>query len=328
MNRPELSEALRASLERESWDDAARLRRFWLSLPDGSDGSELQHLDWIARRELERVHARELGYLLREAARLGAAREPRARAWLWLVGRPGTLGAWRRSFGEALELLARERCQISPCLEGLLLRCAAAARPPSSRPDRVPGATQRAAQGWPSTLELVEAALELSPDEAGRLAHAGTLLAQGEFRAAERAAESELDPWLPPRREGEFLAVLACAREGRGRLDDALHYHELALARVASTEGAVYVASHLLYLSLALGRGRTALRAAAALALQSQRPEFDPRAFERCTADLRRVTARLRGERAFGVHPALERHYLRCVAACGAAVRQVAVALG
>ncbi|MCC6406330.1 MAG: hypothetical protein IT453_04120 [Planctomycetes bacterium] len=311
MNRDQLLESLRAILADTGADEPESARRFSLRLArrPGARGGP-RGLGQPALAELERVHARELAYLLREAARLRSTLEPRGRSWRWLAGKAGTLTAWRRALHEELALLALDRCRPSCDLARMLELC---------------GGEDVA--DWPSALELADASLALAPDEAGRLERVVALLARGDFRAAARQAAEELDPWLAPRREGEFLAALAAAREGQARFDEALRFYELALERIDRTAGAVAIAAHLLYLSLAQGERASALRAADALVQHAARVDFDPREFERCAGELRAATARLRDARSFGVHPTMERQYLRFTAASPAVVRRVAVAL-
>ncbi|MBI5433293.1 MAG: hypothetical protein HZA52_10730 [Planctomycetes bacterium] len=329
MNRNQLLETLRAILADTGADEPESARHFSLRLarrpaahggprgagePGGARGAgepaRARGLAQPGLAELERVHAREVAYLLREAARLRSTLDPRGRSWRWLAGKAGSLAAWRRALHAELELLALDRCRPSCDLARMLELC---------RGEDV--------ADWPSALELADASLALASDEAGRLERVVALLAGGDFRAAARQAAGELDPWLAPRREGEFLAALAAAREGQARFDEALRFYELALERVERTTGAVAIAAHLLYLALALGERAAALRAADALVHHASRGDFDAREFERCTGELRAATARLRDERSFGVHPTMERQYLRFTAASPAVVRRVAVAL-
>lgn len=323
MKRPQLSIALRAILADTSSAEPAyadapgavgpNTPRYWLRVRRRRDDPERAACD-----ELERVHARELGYLLREAARLRAAVEPDGRRWRWLVGRPGTLGAWRRAFRDALRLVAEERCATSTDLDDLCRRCLA---------DDV--------ADWPSSRTLLDAALALAPHELGRLASAGAALAAGDFESARRIAARELDPRLPPREEGAFWAVLACAEEASGRLESALDCHAAALERFGAQEGPElarldarsYVAAHLLYLALALGRRDHAARAATELAAITARRDFDTRAFELHARDLQSATSERRAARSFGVHPDAERDYLRFTTGPAVHVRRVAVAL-
>ncbi|MCK6446706.1 MAG: hypothetical protein L6Q99_09975 [Planctomycetes bacterium] len=323
MKRPQLSTALRAILDDSAPNEpayadepraaASITPRYWLRVRRRRGDPERAACD-----ELERVHALELGYLLREAARLRAAVEPGGRRWRWLVGRPGTLGAWRRAFREALRLVADERCATSRDLDELCRRCLAAD-----------------VADWPPSRTLFDASLALAPHELGRLACAGAALAAGDFDGARRIAARELDPRLPPREEGAFWAALACSEEASGRLEAALECHATALERfgeqadsaTTKLDARSFVAAHLLYLALALGRREHAARAAAELATLTARRDFDARAFELHARDLQCATSERRAEQSFGVHPNVQRDYLRFTTGPVVHVRRVAVAL-
>ncbi|MCE9593105.1 MAG: hypothetical protein K8S98_02830 [Planctomycetes bacterium] len=261
--------------------------------------------------ELERVHCRELGYLLREAARLRSSLDPAARTLRWLGSRPTSVSVWRRGFEEQLRLLERDRCEMSLDLAWLLERC---------------GAEDVA--DWPAALELADASLAIAPDEVGRLERVIALLARGDTRLAAQEAALELDLALAPRREAEFLAALALARERERRFAAAARLHAAALECAERVDCRLWAAAHLLYLALVLGDSAHAEHAAGVLARIATRDDFDPREFERCARELGEATALRRRGRSFGVHPTMERHYLRFTAASTPIVRRVAVALG
>jgi hypothetical protein len=306
VNRPDLSQALRAILDCRLDDVDDPGHRHWLRFP--ARGSKLAI---SARVELARVHARELAYLLREAARLRHAADPCARHWRWVAREPGTLAAWRRSFTETLALIARDRCITSFDLAELCERC------------RAPELAD-----WPAAVELADAALALAPEECGRLERAVAALLSGDARRAATTAALELAAWPPPRADGEFLLVLACAAEAQGRLAEAVALYDLSLPRIERTSAAVHAAAHMLYLALAVGARKPALRAADALVRGANTREFDGADFERCTRELCTATIARRGAGSFGVHPRMERQFLRFTAAAPAVVRRVAAALG
>ncbi|HVS11671.1 MAG TPA: hypothetical protein VMS76_17520 [Planctomycetota bacterium] len=161
-----------------------------------------------AQRELERVHAAELAFLLREAASLLLLQRARSR------DPASELDTWRACTREALEACAADALALDARAVELLEACLT--HPPPS---------------WPSAVDLARLALRLEPCDAGRLRLAQAWMAEGEPWGASGVLALGLSRGPASRLEPRLLAGLARAQSACGERFRARNIASLARAR-------------------------------------------------------------------------------------------------
>jgi hypothetical protein len=161
-----------------------------------------------AQRELERVHAAELAFLLREAASLVLSQRARSR------DPAPELDTWRDCAREALAACAADALALDARVVELLEACLT--HPPPR---------------WPSAVDLARLALQLDPCDAGRLRLAQAWMAEDEPWGASGVLALGLSRRPASRLEPRLLAGLVRAQSACGERFRARKIASLARAR-------------------------------------------------------------------------------------------------
>ena len=161
-----------------------------------------------AQRELERVHAAELAFLLREATSFVLAQRARS------SDPAPELDTWRSSAREALEACAADSLAVDARVFELLEVCLL--RPPSR---------------WPSAVDLARSALQHEPCDIGRLRLAQAWMAEDEPWSASGVLALSVFRRPASRLEPRLLAGLVRAQSACGERSRARRIASLARAR-------------------------------------------------------------------------------------------------
>lgn len=190
-----------------------------------------------AERELARVHAVELAFLLRDAAMRRFDLGEFASGHRLLERSPMPIDAWRSAFDEELAMLDADGLVLEADVAGVVELCRAA--------DPV---------DWPISSDLAAAALRVQEHELGRVRLAQGLLADQRPAVAAVVARTILA--REPSRAARALALEAAATAGEllGDLDRSLRCHVRA-ARCAPPCSPVHRSSLVSTLFLALAKG-------------------------------------------------------------------------